>query len=276
MINPCKALNPAWPGLSIKESPTELELIISRDFDQPLALPEVAKIRINIKAHARVHIYASSSEVSLILEPESQVNWYALSVAKLDLQASVAHNALLAITHINLAHKQAQATIKVDLKAPQAELNFKALDQLSATQTSNINLSITHKEPYTKSTQAFRGIYAGESMGYFRGSVTVAPHAHHSAAAQLYKSILLSKHARAHVKPELEIHNFDITASHGASIGQLEQEALFYLRSRGLSLQAAQKLLVQSLAQDITQEIPELMRDYMSHEVELSLGALHA
>ena len=163
----------------------------------------------------------------------------------------------------------------IELLAPDAEVSFLGLDQLAGSDVSTTKLHINHKTSNTKSSQAFRGIYAGSSLGSFEGKVSVAAHAENSSAQQLYKSILLSESARALVKPELEINNFNITASHGASIGQLDAEALFYLRSRGLSFEAAQKILVQSLSRDILQEIHPVMREYLSAQVELSLGALH-
>ena len=255
MNNPCLLLNPDHEGLNIQSTPQALSILISNNFTSPLMLPEAKTLNICLSSNTEAHFFASNSQVNLVLEPGSHAYWYGLSNTKLSLFAQVKSKARLNITQINLGSVDAQTSMNIELLAPHAEVSFIGLDQLTGQERSSTALHINHKTSSTKSTQAFRGIYNGHSLGLFEGKVSVAPHAESSSAKQLYKSILLSENARAHVKPELEINNFDITASHGASIGQLDQEALFYLCTRGLSKEAAQKILVMSLARDILQEI---------------------
>ena len=275
MNNPCVALEYDMPGLSIDTRADISHIVINSVITQPIILPEATKIFICVKNNAQVHLVAPNGNIELVLERGAQAYCYGLSNTRLNLCARVHAEANLAVANFNLGTKSSQSLINIELLEHEAETSFLGFDQLAQTQTSSLRLHIIHKTAHTKSTQSFRGIYAGESLGFFAGKVSVDPHAKNSAASQLYKALILSERARAHVKPELEINNFDITASHGASIGQLDKEALFYLCSRGLSKEAAQKILVSSLAQDILQEIHPVMRDFISAQVELSWEALH-
>jgi Fe-S cluster assembly protein SufD len=270
-----KFLNHTHDGLIIEEMPEALSIIINQNIASPLMLPEAKKLKICVSSNVEAHFFASNAHVDLILEPGAQVSWYGLSNKHINLCAHIKAHARLALAHINLANPQAQCVMNIELLAPEAEVSFVGLDLLSNNNLSSMKLHINHRAPSTRSTQAFRGIYADNSCGAFEGLVSVAAHAENSSAMQLYKAIILSESARAHVKPELEINNFNIAASHGASIGQLDPEALFYLRSRGLSKEHAQKILVTSLAQDIVQEIHPLMREYLSKQVDISLETLH-
>jgi len=268
MSNPCILLD----SNNINSSQ---ELIISESFSQPIILPEGPELTVYIKKNLDVHLVAPNSPVKLVLESDAQAYWYGVSNTNMNLCARLESQTMLNIININLGAQDTNNLINIDLLAPKAQTNFLGLDQLSKTQRSSLRLVINHRTEQTKSSQAFRGIYAHESLGFFEGKVIVHPHAQQSSAQQLYKALLLSERARAHVRPELEINNFDITASHGASIGQLDEEALFYLCSRGLSLKSAQKILVESLAQDILQEIHPVMREYLSLQVAHALEKIY-
>ena len=90
----------------------------------------------------------------------------------------------------------------------------------------------------------------------FTGTIVVAPNAYKTEARLDNKHLLLSKHAEAKTKPELEIHNGDIHCTHGATIGYLDQDALFYLKSRGIPEVEAKQLLVTAFIQPTLENIP--------------------
>jgi Fe-S cluster assembly protein SufD len=96
---------------------------------------------------------------------------------------------------------------------------------------------------------------AGESQGIYRGRVRVAPDAQKIDASQLSKSLLLSDKAEAYSRPELEIDADDVKCAHGATVGQLNPEEVFYLESRGIPHDKARAILMQGFA-DLSQEIP--------------------
>jgi Fe-S cluster assembly protein SufD len=92
----------------------------------------------------------------------------------------------------------------------------------------------------------------GKSRGVFNGKIYVHEHAEKTDARQTNRNLLLSGEAWVDTKPQLEIYNNDVKCSHGSTIGQLEEDALFFLRSRGLDVRAAIGLLTQGFANDIT------------------------
>ena len=116
---------------------------------------------------------------------------------------------------------------------------------------------VEHSKPDGKSHQLFKGLLAGTSRGVFRGRVMVRQDAQRTDAHQTNKALLLSDTAKVDAEPQLEILADDVKCSHGAAIGQLQEDALFYLRSRGIGEKEAGKILAQGFAREVI-ERPEL------------------
>jgi Fe-S cluster assembly protein SufD len=122
---------------------------------------------------------------------------------------------------------------------------------------------VHHAEENSSSRQLYKGIYSGKSTGVFNGKILVDQIAQKTNAYQSGRNILLSPDARVFAKPQLEIFADDVKCSHGATIGQLEEEPLFYLRSRGLDLATARLLLVRAFASEILMELgDESLREF--------------
>ncbi|MFK5938540.1 MAG: SufD family Fe-S cluster assembly protein [Sulfurimonas sp.] len=109
-------------------------------------------------------------------------------------------------------------------------------------------VAINHNKPYAKSVQEARSILKDKATAIFDGKILVAHDAKYSNAKQNSKAILLGEHAHMYAKPQLEIYTDELEASHGSTIGQLEEDLLFYLRSRGISLEESRKMLVLAFA----------------------------
>ncbi|PWH85944.1 Fe-S cluster assembly protein SufD [Brumimicrobium oceani] len=105
------------------------------------------------------------------------------------------------------------------------------------------------------SSESYKGVMDGKSVGVFNGKVIVRQDAQKIAAYQSNKNILLSKTASVNSKPELEIYADDVRCSHGSTIGELDQEAIYYLRSRGISAASAKQLLVAGFIGDILDKV---------------------
>lgn len=114
---------------------------------------------------------------------------------------------------------------------------------------------IDHAEPDATSSEVYRGILDGGARGVFNGKVVVHQDAQHTDAKQENHNLLLSKNAEIDTKPELEIYADDVKCTHGATIGQLDDAMLFYLRSRGLDEAAARSLLIYAFAHDIIDRV---------------------
>ena len=114
---------------------------------------------------------------------------------------------------------------------------------------------IDHAKPHCGSHELFKGILAGHSRAVFNGKIVVRPDAQKTDAKQTNRALLLSDTAQINTKPQLEIFADDVKCTHGAAIGQLDEEALFYLRARGLTATEARDMLIHAFAGDILNRV---------------------
>ena len=133
----------------------------------------------------------------------------------------------------------------------------------------NIAVDMHHDVPYCNSRQLFKGIAGGSSKVDFYGKIIVAKDAQRTEAYQENHNILLSDEAKVDTKPQLEIYADDVKCSHGATIGRLNEEEQFYMRSRGISLEDAKVLQMISFIAPVLENIQdEAQRDAVSTEFE--------
>jgi Fe-S cluster assembly protein SufD len=126
-------------------------------------------------------------------------------------------------------------------------------------------LAIRHQALNTASTSNWRGVANDRARGVFRGAIVVAPGADGSDASLSNKNLLLSPGAEIDTKPELEIHADEVKAAHGATVGQLDERSLFYLRSRGIPLAEARALLTAAFCRAVLDDLPnETLREHLS------------
>jgi Fe-S cluster assembly protein SufD len=131
------------------------------------------------------------------------------------------------------------------------------------------NTLVDHVHADCVSNELYKNVLNDQSKGVFNGKVFVRRDSQRINAYQSNKSIVLSNEANMYSKPELEIYADDVQCSHGATTGQLNEEGVFYLRSRGLSEKKARILMLQAFAQDIVDEIKvDALREHMTRRVE--------
>ncbi|HSV73541.1 MAG TPA: Fe-S cluster assembly protein SufD [Chthonomonadales bacterium] len=116
--------------------------------------------------------------------------------------------------------------------------------------------AIDHARAHCSSHELYKGILSGRGRGVFNGKVYVRPDAQKTDAKQTNQSLLLSDEAQIQTKPQLEIFADDVKCTHGATVGQLDRDAMFYLRSRGIPAEEARALLIHSFAADVLDRIP--------------------
>ncbi len=119
----------------------------------------------------------------------------------------------------------------------------------------DVHTLIDHAKPNCVSNELYKYVLDDQSEGVFNGKVFVRQDAQQTNAYQQNKSILLSESAKMNAKPELEIYADDVKCSHGATTGQLDAQALFYLMSRGMSRKQAQAMLLLAFARDIVESV---------------------
>lgn len=141
--------------------------------------------------------------------------------------------------------------IVIALEEEGAECHFDGLYYVTGQERVENRLQVDHLRPHGFSRLFFKGILDGEAKAAFHGRVIVHPNAVKTDANQTNKNLLLSRQAEVDPRPELEIYNNDVKCSHGATVGRLDPDALYYLRSRGIAEPAARKILVRAFAQEI-------------------------
>ena len=115
---------------------------------------------------------------------------------------------------------------------------------------------IHHKAPHTTSEQLFKGIMDESSHGVFTGKIVIHRDAQQVDSSQLNKNLLLSKKAQVDTRPQIEVYADDVKCGHGATVGQINQEEVFYLESRGIAKEKAQKILCHAFGQDVLDTCP--------------------
>ena len=140
------------------------------------------------------------------------------------------------------------------------ESNMSGLSVLDNDQIADNHTFVDHKTPNCKSNEMYKGIYLGRSKGVFNGKIMVRPDAQKIDAFQSNNNLLLSDYSSIDSKPQLEIYADDVKCSHGCTIGQLDENALFYMRSRGVAKKEAKAILTYAFTSEVIDNIsiPEL------------------
>ncbi|MFQ5512948.1 MAG: Fe-S cluster assembly protein SufD [Myxococcota bacterium] len=157
---------------------------------------------------------------------------------------------------VSLGARLARLEIRCELMGELAECTLNGLYLGRGTQLVDHHTTIDHAAAQTTSREAYRGILDERARGVFHGRIHVRPGAQRIDAAQTNHNLLLSDGALLRTKPQLEIYADDVRCSHGATVGRLDKDALFYLRTRGLAEAAARALLTFGFASELLSELP--------------------
>jgi len=208
----------------------------------------------------------------LRIQRESPGDFHVSRVAVSQQQAS------LYTSHtFNLGGLWVRTDLQARMQAPRAHAVLNGLYAVSGRQHVDNHTRIEHQAPDTRSDELYHGIISGHGRAVFNGKVVVAKHAIKTDAAQSNNNLLLSRGAEIDTKPELEIYADDVKCSHGATIGQLDEQALFYLRSRGIEVESACGMLVNAFAVRLLERIAMLeLRTYAARQINSVLPSLTA
>ena len=158
--------------------------------------------------------------------------------------------------------------LDVTLAGEGAEANIYGAYVCGGDEKVKIAVDMHHDLPHCNSRQLFKGIAGGKSRVDFYGKIIVAQDAQRTEAYQENHNILLSDDAKVDTKPQLEIYADDVKCSHGATIGRLNEEEQFYMRSRGITLEDAKVLQMISFIAPVLEQIPEADREYLAMQFE--------
>ncbi len=171
--------------------------------------------------------------------------------------------------------KLSRMELEIALEGEGAEAHLSGVALLGGKRHSDVTTHVIHRTGNTHSTQLFKHVAGGHAKAVYQGKVTVAKGADGSDSNQSAKALLLGDTAEADLKPELEIFADDVKCAHGAAVGDLDAESLFYLRARGIAEHDARGLLLQAFLEDAVAEIVNTdQRELVRTELLTALKAL--
>ncbi len=163
--------------------------------------------------------------------------------------------------------------IQVDFEGPGSECRLSSGALMRGHQHADTTILVDHAQPECTSRQLFKGVLDESAHGVFQGKIVVRPDAQKTDGHQLSRTLLLSDKAEIDTKPELEIFADDVKCSHGATAGELDDEALFYFRTRGIDEERARHLLIEAFLDEVVAAVDiEPLRDAMTRAVAGWLG----
>jgi Fe-S cluster assembly protein SufD len=156
------------------------------------------------------------------------------------------------------------------------ESNMNGISLLENSQLADNHTFVDHKKAYCRSNEMYKGIYLGDSKGVFNGKIMVRKDAQKIDAFQSNNNLLLSDSSTIDSKPQLEIYADDVKCSHGCTIGQLDEDALFYMRSRGIGAEEARAVLTYAFASEVIEdlsiaELKTLSRKLLANKLNVDL-----
>ncbi len=185
------------------------------------------------------------------------------------LTANLSTNARYQLHSVNLGGLSARSTVRVQLVGEHAEVGVYGVSVGGKNQVHDTFAVVEHIAPNARTEQSFRGISSGRARVAFNGKIVVHKNARGTDSRQSLRGLLAGSDAEIDVRPQLEIYTDDVRCNHGATAGKLDDNMLFYLLSRGLDRETAQRLLKWAFLEDVVSkiEVPELRR-----QIEQSLA----
>lgn len=171
------------------------------------------------------------------------------------VHASAARDASVSVQSFTAGARLSRVDIYADLEAPGADVNLNGLYVTQGRQFSDHHTWLRHNSEHGTSRQLFKGVLRGRSETVFDGLVRVAKGAQKTDAQQQNRNLLLDRMALAHSNPRLEIYADDVKCAHGSTVGELDEDAMFYLRSRGVGPADAQAMLTFAFASEMLEPI---------------------
>ena len=293
--NTCTALNTmlAQDGVLIyvpKGSATTKPIQLINVFDANARLMAVRRLLIVLEddAQARVLVcdhtkgdqqYLSLETVEIVVGRNAQLGYYHMEesdehttrLSQMWVRQSEGSNVL--IDGLTLTNGFTRNDYHIDVDGEQCGTQLLGMAIATGEQHIDNHTLINHNAPRCQSNEMFKYVLNDNAVGAFAGKILVKPDCPKIDAYQGNRNIVAAPSARMYTKPQLEIYTDDVKCSHGSTVGQLDQDALFYMQTRGISMPVAQKLLMQAFMSDVIDGVRlESLRDRLRHLVEMRLS----
>ena len=252
------------PKETVVDTPIELNFAAGENtaiFPHILVIAEAGSKATIVESYSAIAKSFTNAAIQIVVEDNANLTHYRVQRDSPDsfnvgtTEVSLGRGSRYDSTNINLGGAISRHDIDVKFTAEGGAAWVDGLYMLNGTQHSDTHSVIDHTVPNCTSHQDYKGVLNDNSRGVFNGKVFVRKDAHGTDANQSNKNLLLSQTARVDTKPQLEIFNDDVKCAHGATVGQLEEEELFYLLTRGLPNALARNLLTYGFAEAIIRKI---------------------
>jgi len=264
------------------EKPIQVLFINGLDSEKIYSSPKIfikqgkssqAEIILNFIGNAREE-YFININTKIILSENSTLNLYKIQdeaeqAFHID-KTQIIQQANSTINHYNLSFgsKIYRMDLNAELTGENSECNYNGLYLGNENQLIDNHTFVNHAVANCRSNEIYKGILDDKSRGVFNGKILVERDAQKTNAYQSNKTILLSDKARIDTKPQLEIFADDVKCSHGATVGRLDENALFYIISRGIPSDIAKSMLIRAFANDVIEKINlNELREQLNHKI---------
>lgn len=262
-------------------------ILLTFDVDGPrVSSQPLLILRLAEQSEARVVLHYRSAEAAsshgvMLADCRAGAN---LDILRLQEESTSAHHiaahqfrlardSRLALSFVDLGGALVRHDLRVALNEPGAETQLRGLFIADGDAHIDYHTRLDHAAPHTRSSEIVRGIAGDRGRGIFNGKIVVHEGADGTDADMSNRNLLLSPRAEVDTKPELEIYADDVKCAHGATTGQLDAAALFYLRSRGIDQDSARRILITAFAGEVVDAVqPVALREYLLARLAAKLG----
>lgn len=219
--------------------------------------------------------HLSSVVVDLTVEKGAVANWFIIQEENADatrlarMNVKLAEDADLKIFVMNSGGELVRQEIHVSVEGERSNLDIKGVNLMGGKSHVDVTTVLSHRVPNTNSSQLFRNISTAQAKGVFQGQICVHQIAQKTDAQMACNTLLLSDDAGFAAKPELEIFADDVICAHGATVAELDEDHLFYLKARGIPDRKARALLVEAFVDEV---VEELDNDALIEALEKRIG----
>ena len=237
-------------------------LIIGESSSNFQFIEQYVAITVGCSDHPKHNPYFTNSVTEIFLEDNAQIKHSRIQRESGDAfhigktAVSQQRDSSYSIIEVNLGSKLSRHNLEIHQKGENTDTNLHGLTLLSIRQVGDTHSMINLTQPHGTTNQLHKYIIDDFAKGVFSGKVFVPQNAQLTNASQLNRNLLLSSKAKIHTKPELQITADDVKCAHGATISQLEDDEIFYLRSRGLNEFDSRNLLIDAFAAEILDLLP--------------------
>ncbi|MEM9331210.1 MAG: Fe-S cluster assembly protein SufD [Pseudomonadota bacterium] len=280
-------------GMNAKIAGDAIEIVIdgTSTAEVPLGLAHVAnsegvsgcyhKVRITADSDAQIiDRYISGKGINcltnsvceLVLEERAKATWFIVqqenaSASRLArLNVTLEQDSELSIFVLNAGGKLVRQEIKVAVNGENAELAIRGVNLVGDNAHIDVTTVLEHTVPHTTAEELFRNVVAGDGHGIFQGQIKVAQVAQKTDAQMACNTLLLTDEGDFSAKPELEIFADDVVCAHGATVTDIDDEQMFYLRARGIDEKTGRALLIKAFVDEVVEELDcgEIMEEALT------------